>query len=206
MEISLLLLPNEDAMPSKRRDDDGDAWFYLFILVPIVVLYILPMFWKFMFLLLLVVIIGIYLSNTRYADVAKPEPGYIFLSTENILTQVANEITSDTKLSDVAGIHVWSDYYPGYFSNGDTIHNGTMRITLYLRNGETLTHPSMIRHELQYNGVRRMLEEWYKQGVPLEETITISKQKGILLKPFSNYSYKQIQDMKMELDLDKPLS
>ena len=201
MEISLLLLPDEDAKPSTKRNDDYE-WVQALIIILILLLIVLPLFWKFVLILLLIVIGGTYLNHFSKQEESIPETAYIFLSSEKILTQVADEVTFETKLSDVISIYVWSDYYPGYISNGDTIHNGTMILTLNLCNGETLSHPSMIRNELQYNGVRKLLEEWYKSGISIEETITIGKQKGILLKPFSNYSYKQIQDMKMELDLD----
>ena len=120
----------------------------------------------------------------------------------------SNKITFDSDLkeiliSDISTVNLTFNYIKGEkYHSRDIIHNGLAKMEIISLNGQAINLIFLIETKTQLDNFSKILKEYYKRKIKIDEFLGRHMVKTFLLKPKSNWKYEEIKKLKSELNIE----
>jgi hypothetical protein len=196
------LLPDKSARKYSPPIDSEVGRIIMPVLLFVVGLVVLPLAWKFV-LLVTLIIIGGYLLNMAAEQKPREETGIIDLGEKSITWTHLGEASVTLELRDVIELKIWSNFYPGYILPEQNARrsDGRMQLSFTLKDGTKFIKECLVSDSLHYKTVVNVLKDWYRLGIPIKESVGFDKYRGFLMGRQSDYTFAELQAAKAELGI-----
>ena len=105
-------------------------------------------------------------------------------------------------INEIIRIELHYNYIKGKtYHLRDIIHNGLTEFHIDFKDGSQKKIIFVIETKKQFDNLGKVLKEYYRKRIEIKEFFCQHKVKTILLRP--SMSYKELQDLKTELNIDK---